>query len=130
MASDLFLENKEMLGVEGIKGNIYRRPISSVYQKKQKYILLYTQTTTLTHNHSNPFSPTARYVFTLLRLSPKIKKSPPHICKVGSLRLTMANRGYFSFLTPLNGVPSFLPSIKRPVAVSLFVYTPVLVFRT
>ena len=29
MASDLFLGNKEILE-EGIKGNIYRRPISSV----------------------------------------------------------------------------------------------------
>ena len=52
-------------------------------------------------------------------------KSPPDICLVGSLRFTMANRGYFSFLTPLNGVPSFLPSIKRPVSGSLFVHTPV-----
>ena len=41
MASDLFLENKEMLGVEGIKGNIYRRPISSVYQKTKIYTSIY-----------------------------------------------------------------------------------------
>ena len=34
-ASDLFLENKEMLSEEWIKGNIYRRPISSVYSKNK-----------------------------------------------------------------------------------------------
>ncbi|MBO6539214.1 MAG: hypothetical protein JJ969_07415 [Rhizobiaceae bacterium] len=32
---------------------------------------------------------------------------------------------YFSRLTPLNGVPSFFPSIKRPVSVSRFVHVSV-----
>ena len=40
-ASDLFLENKEMLGAEGIKGNISGRPISSVYQKTKIYPSIY-----------------------------------------------------------------------------------------
>ena len=34
------------------------------------------------------------------------------------MRFTMANRVYFSFLTPLNGVPSFLPSIPKTARLS------------
>ena len=52
-ASDLFLENKVMLG-EGIKGNIYRRPISSVYQKTKIYPSIYKYhhiDTQLTESH-------------------------------------------------------------------------------
>ena len=58
MASDLFLENKEILE-EGIMGNIYEAYFLSI-SKKQKYILLYTYITTSTHNQPNPISPTAR----------------------------------------------------------------------
>ena len=57
VASDLFLGNKEMLGEKWIKGNIYRRPISSAYQKQKNNISIYT--TTSSHNQPNPISPAA-----------------------------------------------------------------------
>ena len=59
----------DFLRERGFKWNIYRCLLPQ-YIKKQKYILLYTYTTTSSHNQPNPISPTTRPRFACLPAQP------------------------------------------------------------